>query len=149
MFLGALSLFMTVSTAAMAATYAVPDNGQSANDCVTGYICLPENTQQTFSIGSMSFPPPWLQASNPAQRASLGILTVVQTPQPAGNFSSVSSSIQMVNGVPTVVWVTSPVSPVSTIADSARSMTISQAKALAAKGDTAGALNLLLQLQGN
>ena len=102
-----LSLILSlVVFPALAQTYAVPDNGNPTNDCVTGYVCIPATTQQTFSIGQMSFPPPWLQYATDAMRAQYGILTVVNTAAPTGNFGSVSNSIQMVNGVPTQVWTT-------------------------------------------
>ena len=93
---------------AYAITYAVPDNGAMANDCFPGYICLDSETHQTFSIGAMSFPPPWLAVATDAARAQHGILRVVETAQPAGNFASIVRSVQMVSGVPTVVWTTTP-----------------------------------------
>jgi hypothetical protein len=91
-----------------AAQYAVPDNGISANDCVTGYTCIDSSTQQTFSIGALSFPPPYLAAALPADLASHGIIAVVQTARPTGNFASIASSIQIVSGIPTQVWATTP-----------------------------------------
>lgn len=101
-----LAALVVLAAPAWATQYAVPDNGNVANDCVSGYICLDDGTAQTFSIGSLSFPPPFLKAAKPADLAAHGILAVTQTPQPSGNFASITSSIQMVSGVPTVVWAT-------------------------------------------
>ena len=96
---------------AYATQYVVPDNGKTANDCVAGYVCLDDGTAQTFSIGALSFPPPFLKVATPGQLSALGILAVAQTAQPTGNFASVTSSIQMVSGVPTQVWATTPGPP--------------------------------------
>ena len=146
-------LLCLLSSPVLAQTYAVPDNGNATNDCMTGYVCIQANTQQTISIGAMSFPPPWLAQATPAMLAQYGIMPVVNTPAPVGNFGTLTNSIQMINGVPTQVWATTPADPSvqtsATVAASNKALLISQAKSLAAQGKTAEALQILLQLQGN
>lgn len=90
---------------ATATTYAIP-NGDGT------FTYLPPDTRQTFSIGALSFPPPWLASASQADRDARGILTVVETapPDPA-LFTVGSGSIQIVAGVPTVVWNAAPLSP--------------------------------------
>lgn len=89
---------------AAAATFAIPDGSG-------GYTYVDQNDPRTISIGSLSFPAPWLAQSTQAQRDALGILTVVETnrPDPATN-AVAGSSIQVVGGVPTVVWSSAPLS---------------------------------------
>lgn len=72
------------------------------------YRYIDAATSVTFAIGALSFPPPYLAQASAADLASHGILAVVETPQPTGNFATISSSIEMVAGVPTVVWATTP-----------------------------------------
>ena len=112
-------LALLLSTPAFAQTYAIPDNGNSLADCVPGYICLPADTRETFTIGGLSFPPPWLKLAKPADLAAQGILTVVEPGAPTGNFASVTNSTQMLNGVPTVVYATTPL-PTPTAAQQAQ-----------------------------
>lgn len=78
--------------------YAIPDG--------TGhYKYLDAMTSETFSIGESSFPPPWLQTASLNQKAALGILEVVETPEPDPTKFIVSGSeIQVIDGVPTIVW---------------------------------------------
>lgn len=80
-------------------TYAIPLDGG-------GYRYLDDGTTETFSIGEISFPPPYLKIAT--DLASRGILAAVDTPMPSGDFASITSSFQMVNGVPTRIWVTTP-----------------------------------------
>ena len=82
-------------------TYAIPLGGGQ-------YQYIDEFTDQTFSIGTLSFPPPWLRSSSPVDRASVGILAVVETSPPTGDFGSITRTIQVLAGIPTVVWVTTP-----------------------------------------
>jgi hypothetical protein len=83
-------------------TYAVP-NGDGT------YRFIDSATTQTFSIGEMSFPPPWLQNATADQRASNGILDVVNTTRPDDATNIVTgSSFQMIGGVPTQVWASTP-----------------------------------------
>ena len=105
------AVLLALAAPAWATQYAVPDNGNTAADCMTGYVCIDSATTQTFSIGSLSFPPPYLANASSVDLASHGILAVVETAQPTGNFASVTSSIQMVSGVPTQVWATTPGPP--------------------------------------
>lgn len=53
-FLSTLFLSATVN----AIQYAVPNSGNSAKDCVPGYVCLDDLTSQTFSIGKSHYDDP-------------------------------------------------------------------------------------------
>ena len=116
-------------------TYAIP-NGDGT------YQYLDAATTSTFSIGSLSFPPPWLSKASSAQIAAMGILAVVDTPAPIGNFGSITSSIQLLNGIPTVVWATTPYVIVTRTKD----VLASQMKKAAAAGDQTTVNQLLAQI---
>jgi len=101
---------LAITTPSLAATYAVPGatvGSAPLQNCVSGYICLPDDTPYTFTIGSLSYPPPFLQSASASVLAAMGVLAVVMT-APPGGVSVQGSNIQLVNGVPTQVWQTSP-----------------------------------------
>jgi hypothetical protein len=82
-------------------TYAIPRNDGS-------FQYLEADTTLTFSIGAFSFPAGWLATSTHTDRAAHGILTVVDSGPPSGSFASINSGIQIVNGIPTLVYATIP-----------------------------------------
>ena len=93
---------LALPESAFATQYIIPDNGNPASDCMAGYVCVDDGTSQTFSIGAMSFPPPFLKTATAAQLTSYGILPVMQTATPANQ--SCNMTLQMVSGVPTQTW---------------------------------------------
>lgn len=93
-----VAVLLALAAPVRATTYAIP-NGDGT------YTYLDPSTPTTFSIGGLSFPPPWLMQASDADRAAHGILTVVETPEPDHATNAVAGrSIQLVGGVPTVIW---------------------------------------------
>ena len=106
-------LLFSTSVFAQNVEYAIPGGTIATGEqpCIEGYICLHSVTPQTFGIGSLSFPPPFLQIATPAQLAALNIIPVVETPQPGQATQNIlGHSMQLINGVPTIVWTTAPFS---------------------------------------
>lgn len=107
----AFLLSALIAAPCLAVEYAIPDATTGVSDpCALNYICLPDDTRQTFNIGSMSYPPNWLQTSTPAARAALGILNVATTSPPdPTQYNVTGQDVEMISGIPTQVWQTTPV----------------------------------------
>lgn len=74
--------------------YAIPNSDGS-------FRYMGGDTTETFSLGKLSFPPPYLSSATPDDLAANGILAVVETAQPSPRHSS---TIELVGGLPTRVW---------------------------------------------
>ena len=108
----AFALLFVIPASAQIPIYAIPGGviyGVSASSCITGSLCLPANTPLTFCIGVLCYQPPYLSQATPAQLTSLEIQQVIQVAEPDTTQNNVTGvSIELVNGVPTQVWSSTP-----------------------------------------
>lgn len=61
----------------------------------SSYRIVDATTGETISVGDKSMPAPWLMLSSDADRAALGILTVIETASPdPGDWSTAIAGVK-------------------------------------------------------
>jgi hypothetical protein len=62
-------------------------------------------TGQAFTLNGFSYPPNWLDLSTYLEKTEIGLVELTESVRPNPTYHSCSESFDIVNGVPSSVWV--------------------------------------------